>query len=32
VRQMEIRTVKLLVPDPGPSEFKNAVAELKNYK
>jgi hypothetical protein len=32
VRQIEIHTVKPLIPDPNPFKFEIAIAKLKNYK
>jgi hypothetical protein len=32
VRQIEIHTAKLLVPDPSPSQAEIAIAKFKKYK
>jgi predicted metallo-beta-lactamase superfamily hydrolase len=32
IRQIEIHTTELLVPDPSPSEVEIAIAKLKKYK
>jgi hypothetical protein len=32
VRQIEIHTAELLVPDPSPFEVEFAIAKLKSYK
>jgi hypothetical protein len=32
VRQIEIHTAELIVPDPRPFEFEIAIAKLKSYK